>query len=155
MIFLTCRLVRITSADYRDFRRAYSKIEYSFFKKGEEQPRISESVREMIQFAIKGKGEFLDWVENPETELYFFKIDDEIKGIVELVFFSNTCTIHNFSVFEHLQGLGTILFHEVLNIVKEYKCKKITLWCPYEGAQIFWRKQGFSQKPKFFFEKRM
>ena len=88
------RLRRITPNDYRDFRRSYKKIEYSFFKKGEEQPGISQKVTEMIQFAIKGKGEFLDWVENPKHELFFFEINGEIQGITELVFSQNLCDIH-------------------------------------------------------------
>lgn len=149
------RLVRITSNDYREFRRAYSKIEYSFFKKGEENPLISQAVREMIQSAIKGKGEFLDEVENPNNELYFFEVDNEIKGIVELIFSQNVCDIYQFAVFEHGKGWGTTLFKEVLTIIKNHNCKKITLWCPYEGAQIFWLKNKFSSKPNFFFERRV
>lgn len=81
------RIVRITSNDYRNYRRTYSKIEYSFFKKGEENPWITRTVREMIQGAIKGKGEFLDEVEDPERELYFFEVDNEIQGIFELIFY--------------------------------------------------------------------
>lgn len=149
------RLTRITSNDYRNFRRAYSRIEYSFFKKGEEQPGVAMQVRKMIQFAIKGKGEFLNWVEDSKNELYFFEIDGEIQGIVELVFSENVCDIHQFAVFEHGNGWGTLLYKEVLEIIKEHKCTKITLWCPYEGAQVFWRKQGFTPKPKFFFEKKV
>ena len=149
------RLVRITSEDYRNFRRAYSKIEYSFFKKGEEQPWITKQVREMTEAAIKGKGEFLDEVENPKNELYFLEIDGEIQGIVELIFSQQVCDIYQFAVFERGKGWGTKFYEEVLKIIKEHNCKKITLWCPYEGAQFFWQKQGFSAKPKAFFEKRI
>jgi len=82
------RLVRITSNDYREYRRAYTRIEYSFFEKG--------------------------------------------------------------------KGLGTILYNEVLKIIKQHKCKRIELWCPFVGAQIFWRKKGFSLKTKDgFFGKRV
>ena len=149
------RLRRITPNDYRDFRRAYSRIEYSFFKKGEEEPGLARQVREMIQFAIKGKGEFLNWVEDPKNELYFFEIDGEIQGIVELVFDNTTCDIHQFAVFEQCKGWGTKFYEEVLKIIKEHNCRKITLWCPYDGAQIFWRKQGFTPRPKCFFEKKV
>lgn len=149
------RLVRITSNDYRNFRRAYSRIEYSFFKKGEEQPWVTKQVREMTQEAIKGKGEFLDEVENPKNELYFLEIDGEIQGIVELIFSGQVCDIYQFAVFERGKGWGTKFYEEVLKIIKEHHCKKITLWCPYEGAQFFWKKQGFSSKPKAFFEKRI
>ena len=146
-------LVRITSDDYRNFRRAYSKIEYSFFKKGEEQPWITKAVREMTQGAIKTKMEFLEEVKDPNRELYFFVIDGEIQGIVELIFGKKECNIYEFAIFEKGKGLGTMLFQEVLSVIKEHKSKKIILWCPYEGSQIFWRKQGFFPKPQGFFSK--
>ena len=149
------RLVRITSNDYRNFRRAYEKIEYSFFKKGEEQPHISATIRKMTQSSIKGKGEFLDHVENPKNELYFLEIDGEIQGITELIFEENSCDIYQFAVFEHGKGIGTTFYEEVLKIIKEHNVRKITLFCPYEGAQYFWRKQGFKLKTNFFFERRI
>lgn len=149
------RLVRVTSNDYRNFRKAYSKIEYSFFKKGEEQPLINKQVREMIQFAIKGKGEFLNDIENPNNELYFLEIDGEIQGIVHLIFFNNVCNIYQFAVFEHFKGWGSLFYEEVLKIIKDHKCKRIILWCPYEGAQVFWKKKGFLPQPKFYFEKKV
>ncbi len=99
------RLIRITSNDYRNFRKAYSKINYSFFLKGKEQPLLSKQINEMTQSAIKGKGEFLDEVEDPKNELYFFEMDGEIQGIVELVFFSNNvCNIYQFAVFKNGKG---------------------------------------------------
>ena len=149
------RLVRITSNDYRNFRRAYEKIDYSFFKKGEEEPWVSEQVRELNKNFIKGKGEFLDEVENPKKELYFLEVDGEIKGIVELIFEPDFCNIYQFSVFEHGKGLGTTFYQEVLKIIQEHKSRKIVLFCPYEGAECFWRKQGFKQKSNAFFEKRI
>ena len=149
------RLIRIASDDYRNFRRAYSKIEYSFFKKGEEQPHISATIRKMTQSSIKGKGEFLDHVENPNNESYFFEVDGNIEGIAELIFKDKGCHIYQFSVFQHGKGWGTILYNEVLKIIKEHGCKRINLWCPYEGAQIFWKKQGFSFRQKDFFEKKI
>lgn len=151
------RLIRITSDDYRNFRRVYSKIEYSFFKKGEEQPEVIKTIMEMTQNFIKGKGEFLDEVENPNNELYFFTIDGKIQGIVELIFSqnSNSCNIYQFAVFEHGKGWGTIFYQETLKIIKEHNSKKISLWCPYDGAQIFWRKQGFVPKQNNLFEKRI
>lgn len=149
------RLIRITSNDYCGYRKAYSRIEYSFFKKGEENPWITTQVREMIQDSIKGKGEFLDEVENPERKLYFFEVDGETQGIVELIFSQNICTIYQFAVFEHGKGLGTTLYQEILKIIKDHHVRKITLWCPYEGAQVFWSKQGFHPKSNFVFEKRV
>ena len=147
------RLIRITSEDYRNFRRAYSKIEYSFFKKGEENPWIAKQVREMTQWAIKTKMEFLDEVKNPNKELYFFEVDGEIQGITELIFSKKECNIYEFAVFQHGKGWGKILYEEILKIIQEHHSKKITLWCPYDGAQVFWIKQGFSPRPKGFFQK--
>ncbi|MBE5819820.1 MAG: GNAT family N-acetyltransferase [Clostridiales bacterium] len=150
------RLVRITSNDYREYRRAYTRIEYSFFEKGKADPFNSDEMKEMMKEGIKGKGEFLDFVENPKNELYFFEVDNEIQGITVLTFSQNSCIIDQFSVFEKGKGLGTILYNEVLKIIKQHKCKRIELWCPFVGAQIFWRKKGFSLKTKDgFFGKRV
>lgn len=153
---MTHQLIRATSNDYRTFRKAYQNINYSFFLKGEEQPLLSKKINEMTQSAIKGRGEFLDEVENPNKEIYFFEVDGEIQGIVELIFSANNiCNIYQFAVFEQGKGLGTLFYEEVLKIIKEHHSRKITLWCPYDGAQVFWRKQQFNPKPNAFFEKRI
>lgn len=148
-----------------DFLKSYNKIKndrisifYRFFDGSHtEQPEVIKTVMEMTQNFIKGKGDFLDEVENPNNELYFFKVDDEIQGIVELIFSQNpnSCNIYQFAVFEHGKGWGTIFYQETLKIIKQHNCNKISLWCPYEGAQIFWRKQGFLPKENNIFEKRI
>ena len=148
---MECRLIRATSTDYRTFRRAYERIEYSFFKKGEEKPSFAKEImKETYDIApIYGKGEYLDLLESPGFEIYFFEIDKEVMGIVELVFSETECNIRNFSVFEHGKGFGTIMFQETINIIRSHKSQKITLWCPYIGSQFFWKKMGFRQKVKF------
>lgn len=149
------RLVRITSNDYRDYRRSYEKIEYSFFKKGEEEPLLAQKIREMTKGAINGKGEFLNEVEDSKRELYFLKDqNDEIKGIAILIFDNNSCDIYQFAVFEKGKGIGTLLYNELLKVIEEHKPHKLTLFCPYDGAIIFWKKLGFKQKSQFFFEKK-
>ena len=101
-------------------------------------------------FPIYGKGKYLDLIESNNFEIYFFEMDGEIMGFVELIFSGTMCTVNNFSVFEHGRGLGTILFQETLNIIRLHQSKKISLWCPYTGSQIFWKKMGFRQKMKNF-----
>lgn len=146
-------LVRVTTKDYRNYRRCYERIEYSFCKKGEETPNLSKMISEMTKPFLPGKGEFLNHVENPCRELYFYKIDGEIEGYVELIFKKEVCKIYQFSVYQHGKGWGSSLFDEIMKIIKTHRCKKIHLWCPYEGAQQFWLKKGFSRmsfKSDFF-----
>lgn len=142
------RLVRITSADYRDYRRTRAKIEYSYFPKGQEKPALASMIRKITESEIPGRGEFLDLVEKDKNAFYFLKDDDEIKGIAELIFTDaeQLCDICEFAVLQHGEGLGTILYQEVLKVIKERRATKILLWCPFEGAQIFWRKMGFKVK---------
>ena len=148
-------LVRITSNDYREYRKAYSKIQYSFFKKGEEDYNIINTVTEGIQSCIKTKSEFLKHVEAKKNELYFFYVEDEIQGIAELIFDGEMCNILEFAVFKHGQGLGTALYEEILKIIKMHKSKKIILYCPFEGAQVFWYKKGFSIDKKWIYKKKV
>lgn len=142
------RLVRITSADYRDYRRTRAKIEYSYFPKGQEKPALASMIRKITESEIPGRGEFLDLVEKEKNAFYFLKDGDEIKGIAELIFndAEQLCDICEFAVLQHGEGLGTILYQEVLKVIKERRATKILLWCPFKGAQIFWRKMGFKVK---------
>lgn len=142
------RLVRITSADYRDYRRTRAKVEYSFFPIGKEIAGVAGLISKMTESEIPGKGEFLDLMEQDKNAFYFLKDDDEIKGIAELIFNAaeQLCDIREFAVLQHGEGLGTILYQEVLKVIKERKATKIVLWCPFAGAQIFWRKMGFGVK---------
>lgn len=137
-------LVRLTSNDYRNFRKAYSRIRYSFSEKGKGNPAAEElACKFATETATRTRGEFLNDVEAPNREMYFFRIDGETQGYVELIFKGKVCDIYEFTVFEHDKGWGSILFEEALKIIKERGCVKIELWCPYEGAQIFWQKKDF------------
>lgn len=142
------RLVRITSADYRDYRRTRAKIEYSYFPKGQEQPGLASMIRKITESEIPGKGDFLNLMEKDKNAFYFFKDGDEIKGIAELIFddVKHECNICEFAVLQHGEGLGTIFYQEVLKVIKDRKATKIVLWCPFKGAEIFWRKMGFGVK---------
>lgn len=140
------RLVRITSDDYRDYRRTRSKVDYSYFPKGESHPVFEKIVRDACESAIPTKWEFLENIAAKDKAAYFFKDGDEIKGIVELVFTNNECNILEFSVLERGKGLGTIFYEEILKVIKEKRATKIILWCPFPGAQEFWRSMGFGVK---------
>lgn len=145
-------LVRLTSNDYRNFRKAYAQIVYSFAEKGTMFDREAEKFSSKIatETNLRTKTEFLKDLES--REMYFFQVDGETKGYVELIFKGRTCDIYEFSVFEHGKGLGTILFEETMRIIKERECTKIELWCPFPGAQVFWKKNGFQP---FYKNKRM
>lgn len=138
------RLLRLTSNDYRNFRRAYSRIRYSFCENEEEnKAAIDLACRFATETNTRTRGEFLNDVENPNREMYFFMVDGEIQGFFELIFKDKVCDIFEFAVFEHHKGWGSILFEEAYKIIKERECVKIELVCPFEGAQIFWQKKGF------------
>lgn len=137
------RLIRMTSNDYRDYRRTATKIEYSYWPKGQEIPGVAHMIAKIVEFAVLGKGEFLDLVEKDEKEFYFLKEDDQIVGITQLVFSEKSCLIAIFAVLEHGKGLGTILYQETLKVIKERKVAMMEVWCPFAGAQIFWSKMGF------------
>lgn len=145
------RLIRATSSDYRTYRRSFEKLEYSFFEKEEENSSLTKKIMKDAYDVepIYGRGKYLDLIESANFEIYFFEKDGEVIGFVELIFSEAVCTINNFSVFEHGKGLGTLMFQETLNIIRSHHSQKITLWCPYNGAQIFWKKMGFQKKAKY------
>lgn len=137
-------LVRLTSNDYRNFRRSYSRIRYSFFENDEDdRAAVDLACRFATETSTRTRGEFLNDVESPNREMYFFMIDGEIQGFFELIFKDKVCEIFEFAVFDHKKGWGSILFEEAYNIIKERECLKIELSCPFEGAQVFWQKKGF------------
>ncbi len=150
------RIVRLTSNDYRDFRRAYSKILYSFSAKGKSDTAAEILACKMAtETSLRPKGEFLNHVEDPNREMYFFKVEDETQGYFELIFHDNKCNIFEFAVFERYKGYGSLMWEKALDIIKEHGAVKIELWCPYEGAQIFWKKKGFKPFLKDFFRRKV
>ena len=147
------RIVRVSTSDYRSYRYVYSNIQYSYFKKGEEKGYLKDIVRQEIEKTLIGKGEFLDKIEDPCNELYFFEVDGNIQGFAELTFDEYFCNIYEFTVFEHNKGWGTIFFDEIYKIIKAHGTKKMILYCPFGGARIFWQKKGFSFVRDNFFQK--
>ena len=150
-------LVRLTSNDYRNFRDAYSRIVYSFCEKGKGGDKIAEAISAKIatDTSLRTRNEFLRDIQ--KREMYFFQIDGENQGFVELIFNEKLCTIQEFSVFERDKGWGSILLEETMRLIKERGCLKIELWCPFPGAQVFWQKKGFKpfyKKQQCIFEKK-
>ena len=77
--------IKSTDTDYRDYRRSYEKIEYSFMTKDEPEFVIPEGKKKFMDAAILKKGEFLNEIELPEVEMYFIKNEQkEIIGITTL-----------------------------------------------------------------------
>ena len=92
----------------------------------------------------------------PKHAFYFYKNDEgETIGIVFLKFTGKTCTIAEFSVFEHLKGLGTKLYQAVANLCRERGIYELELWCPFNGSKEFWKKMGFYEKSDSFFYSRI
>lgn len=142
-------LVRITDKDYRDYRRSYAKIEYSFRTKDEPQFVIPEGEKKKyMDAAILKKGEFLDELEMPGVEMYFIKNEaEEIIGVTRFTIKQKGkekhCIIIMFAVFLKGQGLGTEAFAELKKLLKSKGVKIVKLECPFNGARVFWEKQGF------------
>jgi len=147
-------LVRLTDNDYRDYRRSFSKIVYSMNQKGKPQVISEEAVNEFsnsfLGGGIIGKGDFLDMMSQPEKyALYFLKNDDEqIIGVLSLLFREKSCYIGEFAVFERGKGLGTELYALALEEMRPRNVRLIELSSPvpFAGAREFWKKMGFSLK---------
>lgn len=149
-------LISITENDYREYRKNVSKIEYSFARKGEIFPVPMKQIREATNITILKKWEFLQVMKDPKYAFYLYKNDEgETIGITFLKFTGKTCTIAEFSVFEHLKGLGTKLYEEVANLCRERGVYELVLWCPFNGSKEFWKKMGFYEKSDSFFYKRI
>lgn len=149
-------LIGITENDYREYRRNLSKVEYSIARRGEPCPVCMELVSKASRDGILRKWEFLEVIKKPKYGFYFYKNDEgETIGIVLLMFENKCCSIAEFSVFEHLKGLGTKLYEEVANLCRERNIYELTLWCPFEGAKEFWKKMGFYEKNNSTFYQRI
>lgn len=137
-------LVRITNKDYKYYRRSYAKIEYSFRLKDEPQMLISKEQKQFTDAAILKKGEFLDELEKPGVEMYFVKDEqEEIVGIITIYAEAKRAYINMFAVFEKGKGIGTEAYNVLKEMFIERKIKLVRLLCPFNGARVFWVKQGF------------
>lgn len=139
-------LVRMTEKDYKDYKNSMSKIEYSI-KCNESSHKLipSQLIREISEATILKEEEFIELINKSIHEFYFFKnACSEIIGIVVLSIQQKTCTINEFCVFETQKGYGTELLSLVVKTLQLKRIKYIELFCPFAGAQQFWKKKGFS-----------
>lgn len=157
-VLLMAKLVPITEKDYREYRKSFSKIQYSFSRKGEFRPVPMELIHEASMVGILKKGDFLDIIEDPRVAMYFFKNDDgDTIGVTSLVFQNGICDIKEFAVFDEGKGLGSELYELVSDACRQRGVYEQILWCPFsfEGSQSFWEKLGFYQKKNSEFYKRI
>lgn len=152
------KLVPITEKDYREYRKSFSKIQYSFSKKGESRPIPMELIHDASMVGILKKGEFLDIIEDPRVAMYFLKnSENEIIGVTALAFQNGICDIKEFAVFDEGKGIGRELYELVSDVCRQRGVYEQTLWCPFtfEGSRAFWEKLGFYQKRRDTFYKRI
>lgn len=137
-------LVRLTSDDYREFRRAYNKLVYSIYDKAKLMYYLENQItRKALEKEMRTRSQFIRDIESQEREMYFFKKDDEIIGFLELAFHKGKCDVVEFFVFERNKGYGTIMWNKAVEVARKRTPSRIELWTPYRGAQIFWTKMGF------------
>ncbi len=137
-------LVRLTSNDYREFRRTYSKLVYSIYDKRAMLYFLEDKItRKALEEKMRTRSQFIEAIESEDLEMYFFKKAEKIIGFVELSFHKGKCDIVEFFVFERYKGDGTIMWNEAVKVASKRKPSRFELWTPYTGAQIFWKKMGF------------
>lgn len=136
--------VQLTSNDYREFRRAYSKLVFSIFDKRALMYQMENQVtRKALEKEMRTKSKFIEDLEAPDRTMHFFKKGEETIGFFELSFHKGKCDIVEFFVFERYKGYGTLMYKEAEKVARERKASRIELWTPYIGAQIFWTKMNF------------
>ena len=143
-------LIRMTSNDYADYLSIHKKIEYSYVKDGHESDPIPETLVQITQRFVKDEKSFLETFKDSRRELYFLKRHAQIQGMVELFFIDQLCYIHDFAVLKKREGIGTIFYQEILNLIKKHGAQAIEVWCPWEGGKSFWRKKGMLVKHGFY-----
>ena len=137
-------LVRLTSDDYREFRRAYEKLVYSIYDKAAMMYFFENKVRrQALEKEMRTRSKFIADLESEDREMYFFKRDDEIIGFVELSFHKGKCDIVEFFVYERYKGYGTTMWEKTLKVASVRKPSRFELWTPDAGAQIVWSRMGF------------
>lgn len=145
---LMYRAIRVTTDDYRDFRKASSKMVFSIYDKKDvlrAYPMEVAVSRKAFEASIRTRSKFIEAVLEPEREMYFFLKDDEQIGFFELYYHKGKCDIVEFFVFDRYHGHGTEMWNCAVGMIKEHKATRVELWSPYRGAQIFWEKMGFER----------
>lgn len=144
------KLVRITSEDYWKYWQSYSKIEFSFYAKNQTETRGFDKFYSN-ELALE-KEPFLHVLNQPDVEMYFIENDDETLGITVMQVMGEFCYLDIFAIFQKERGWGNKAFAILKERLKNKSISYIRLTCPFAGAQIFWKKQGFSLIRDNFYE---
>lgn len=142
------RAIRVTTDDYRDFRKASSKMVLSIYDKKDllrVYPMEQVVSKRAFEESIRTRTKFIQDVLEPNREMYFFLKDDEQIGFFELFYHKGKCDIVEFFVFDRYHGHGTHMWEIAMEMIKARKPSRVELWSPYRGAQIFWEKMGFEK----------
>lgn len=142
------RAIRVTTDDYRDFRKASSKMVFSIYDKKDllrAYPMELAVSRKAFEESIRTRSKFIQDLSEPGREMYFFLKDDEQIGFFELSYHKGKCDIVEFFVFDRYHGHGTKMWEIAVGMIKDRKASRVELWSPYRGAQIFWEKMGFER----------
>ena len=148
-------LEKMTEADYKTYRRISLETDFSMDKKGKEKRKIKKGALNplglmaelILEESILKKEEFIKEIQKKENQMYFFKNSKgEVIGMLILSFSDRKCEIHELVVTESGKGLGTELYNLALERMKANATKTVELWCPFPGAQEFWKKNGFFSK---------
>lgn len=138
-------LIRATETDYRDYRKAYLSVRYSFDVNGSEsESTFPEDAYNFYKEVVLSNKKYIKLIKNPKNHLYFFRNDKgENMGYLLYSSTKSTCFIKQFGVFEQGKRHGTQMFIKLLELLRENEIRSIELWCPFLGAQEFWKKMGF------------
>ena len=148
--------------DYSTFMNYYTQIEYSYFKKGCENPKQESkakcisSLADMISPKRVSLEEYYKLLSQNIAYLYGTS-NGEVLGVVIITPNSlrKEIKIQEFYVLKECQGhhVGTLMYYDLLLFLKSqgYSKVKFNLLCSYEGAEEFWKKIGYriSRKEKF------
>ena len=145
---------KLTSKDYDQFLVYYTQIEYSFFRddnpfKNKEVVTkfLTEAIEKVSPRHVSYEG-YLSLMR--QGDIYLCRNEeDEVLGIILATpgLTKKSITIHEFFVLKKYQrkNMGTKMYQDFLQYLKQqgYRKVSISLMCPFEGAEEFWKKMGF------------
>ena len=148
------RFVQLGANDYELFLKYYTQIEYSYISKKDltpEKERFAELANKMtreISPRNVSKEVYQKLLEQGDFYLYCAE-NDEVLGLIAITenFAKRKVEIQEFFILTKYQGqyLGKQMYEDLRYFLKEkgYIKVKLELMCSFEGAEEFWKKQGF------------
>lgn len=139
---------KATRSDFKEFKRLFIDTVYSNeignIDNSSEMPFSRE---DFISFLEKGGIVKKAFHRSTNQFLVYLLVDNNTiigYAILSLVP-RRVLTITEFYIEKSVQfnGKGTFFYQEIEKIAREKKVKQISLFCPFPGAVIFWKKQGF------------